>query len=48
MGQEVEPNSQVEKEKLFNRLDEVYGLLCLSIYSDLLFHVESTSSPNEV
>ena len=48
MGQEAEPNSQVEKSKWFNRLDEAYGLLCLSISSDILFHVESASSPNEV
>ena len=48
MGQEAEPNSQVEKSKWFNKLDEEYGLLCLSISSDLLFHVESSSSPNEV
>ena len=31
MGTEVEPNSAVEKENYFNRLDEAYGLLCLSI-----------------
>ena len=48
MGKEVEPNSQVEKTKWFNKLDEAYGLLCLSISSDLLFHVESASFPNEV
>ena len=31
MGREVEPNSAVEKLKYFNRLDEVFGLLCLRI-----------------
>ena len=31
MGTEVEPNSTVEKSKYFNRLDEAYALLCLSI-----------------
>ena len=31
MGPEVEPNSVVEKAKYFNRLDEAYGFLCLSI-----------------
>ena len=31
MGTEVEPNSDVEKAKYFNRLDEAFGLLCLSI-----------------
>ena len=29
-------------------MDESYGLLCLSISPDLLFHVESTTSPNKV
>ena len=31
MGTEVEPNSVVEKSKYFNRLDEAFVLLCLSI-----------------
>ena len=31
MGTEVEPNSVVEKAKYFNRLDEAYRLICLSI-----------------
>jgi hypothetical protein len=48
MGTESEPTSTVEKEKYFNRMDEAYGLLCLSISPDLLFHVESTSTPNKV
>ena len=35
MGTEVEPNSDVGKAKLFNRLDEAYGLLFLSISRDV-------------
>ena len=31
MGTKVEPNPVVEKSKYFNRLDEAFGLLCLSI-----------------
>ena len=31
MGTETEFNSTVEKSKYFNRLDEVFGMLCLSI-----------------
>ena len=31
MGTKVEPNSIVEKAKFFNKLDEAYGLMCLSI-----------------
>jgi hypothetical protein len=48
MGTEVEPNSAVEKEKYFNRMDEAYGILCLSISPYFLFHVEACSTPNEV
>ena len=48
MGTEVEPNSAVEKSKYFNRHDEAFGLLCLSISRDLLFHVNSLTTPNDV
>ena len=48
MGTEVEPNSIVEKLKYFNRIDEAFGLLCLSISRELLFHVDSLTTPNEV
>ena len=45
---EAEPNSTVEKIKWHNRRDEAYGLLCLSISRDLLFHLDGLTSPNEV
>ena len=48
MGTEVEPNSVVEKAKYFNKLDEAYGFLCLRISRDLLFHLDSLTSPKEV
>ena len=48
MGTENEPNYVVEKSKYFNRLDEASEMLCLSISRDLLFHVYSITSPNEV
>ena len=48
MGTEVELNSAVEKAKYFNKLDEAYGLMCLSISRDLLFHLDSLTSPKEV
>ena len=48
MGTEVEPNSVVEKAKYFNKLDETYGFLCLSISREFLFHLESMTSPKEV
>ena len=48
MGTEVEPNSIVEKANYFNKLDEAYGLLCLSVSRELLFHLDSLTSPKEV
>ena len=48
MGTKVEPNSAVEKAKFFNKLDEAYGLLCLSISRELLFHIDNLTSPKEV
>ena len=48
MGIEVEPNSVAEKAKYFNRLDEEFGLLFLSISRELLFHIDSLTTPNEV
>ena len=40
MGTKNEPNFDVEKSKYFNRSDEAFGMPCLSISRDLLFHVE--------
>ena len=37
MAIEAEPNVAAEKIKLHNRRDEAYGLLCLSIFRDLIF-----------
>ena len=48
METEVEPNAAIEKIKWHNRRDEAYGLLCLSISRDLLFHLDGLKSPNEV
>ena len=48
MPTEAEPNAAAEKIKWHNRRDEAYGLLCLSISRDLLFHLDGLTSPNEV
>ena len=48
MATEVDPNANTEKIKWHNRRDEAYGLLCLSISRDLLFHIDGLESPNEV
>ena len=48
MATNAEPNAAAEKIKWHNRRDEAYGLLCLSISKDLLFHLDGLTSPNEV
>ena len=48
MGTEVKPNYPVEKAMYFNRLDEAYGLLCLSISRELLFHIDNLTTPIDV
>ena len=45
---EAEPNAAAEKIKWHNMRDEAYGLLCLSISKDLLFHLDGLTSLNEV
>ena len=44
----VDPNAAAKTIKWHNMRDEAYGLLCLSIYRDLLFHLDGLTSPNEV
>ena len=48
LGTKTELNSIIEKFMFFNRMDEAFGMLCLSISRDLLFHVDSLTTPNEV
>ena len=48
METEAKPNAATEKIKCHNMRDEAYGLLCLSISKDLLFHLDGLTSPNEV
>ena len=48
METKVDPNATSEKIKWNNRRDEVYGLLCLNISRDLLFHLDGVLSPNEL
>ena len=47
MGIVNEPNSVVEKSKYFNRLDEAFRMLFLSILRDILLHVDIITTPNE-
>ena len=37
---EVESNAAAEKIRWNNKMDEAYGLLCMSISKDLLFHLD--------
>ena len=48
MATDVYSYAATEKIKWHNMRDEAYGLLCLSISSDLLFHLDGLTSPNEV
>ena len=48
METEAEPNVATNKIKWENGREEAYGLLCLIISRDLLFHLDSLTSPNEV
>jgi hypothetical protein len=48
MGIKFEPILDDENMKWLNVCDEAYGLLCLSISLDLLFHIKFSSSPNQI
>ena len=48
MATKSEPNATAEKIKWHNRRDEAYGLFCLRISRDLLFHIDGLTSPNEL
>ena len=41
-------NAVIEKAKWHNRLDEAYGLLCLSISPNLIFNIDGFTTPNQV
>ena len=48
METKAEPIHYVDKEKYQNRLDEAYGLLCLSISQYLLFQINAQNTPKQV
>lgn len=48
MGIKIEPTSAANKIKYFKTLDEDIVLIFLSISRDLLFHVSSATTPDEV
>jgi hypothetical protein len=48
MDIETEPTSSIEKYNYLNRMDEAYGTICSLISLELLFHISSCKTPNEV
>ena len=48
MDTEVEPNHVVDKAKYWNKLDEAYGFLCLSISRDFIFNITRLKRPKEI
>jgi hypothetical protein len=45
---DIEPTSAIEKSKYLNPMDEAYGTICSLISPELLFHISSCKTPNEV
>ena len=48
MDTEPEPGSAIEKSRFFNKKDEAFGFLCLSISDELLFHLTDLNTPKEI
>ena len=47
-GDKNESIHYVDKEKYWNRLDEEYGCLTLSISQDILFHINGLKNPKDI
>jgi hypothetical protein len=48
MAIETEPTSAIEKSKFLNCMDEEFDLIFMSMSPELLFHIESCATPNEI
>ena len=48
MDTKIEPNHVVDKARYWNKMDETFGFLCLSISKDLHFHVTVLKNPKEI
>jgi hypothetical protein len=48
MATKVEPKSSIENNKYLNRMDEAYDLICMSISIELLFHIDTCTTPYEI
>ena len=48
MDTEIEPNHVVDKARYWNKLDEAFGFLWISISKDILFHITGLKIPKEI
>ena len=48
MDIEEEPGSAIDKSRFLNKKDEAFGLLCLFVSRDLLFHILGLKNPMEI
>jgi hypothetical protein len=48
MATKVEPTSAIKKSRYLNHMDEAYGLICMSMSLELLFHIDACTTPNEI
>ena len=48
METEKELNALAKRVNYWNKIDEAYGFLCLSISKDLLFHLTRLKTPNKI
>ena len=48
MNTKEEPNHVVDKARFWNKMDEAFGFLCLSISKDLLFHLMGLKTLKEI
>ena len=48
MDTEEEPTHVIDKARFFNKKDEAFGFLCLSISKDILFHLSGLKNPKDI
>ena len=48
MDTKIEPNHVVDKARYWNKMDEAFGFLCMSISKDLHFHVIGLKNLKEI
>jgi hypothetical protein len=48
MDTEVEPTFTIDKNMYINIMDEDFGLLCVSMSPEILFHIEAFTTPDEI